>query len=139
MKKTLIKSLRADTGKLFIVRDGNRDFEIINNIEINLYEEKDNIKIFTIKEKGPFRNGREKYDVQAGIYEDGLVFGIYNFPYEGIKNIYEEKSGTLIIKGKDQRGSYRINVEAPKTRFVVKKLLEGEREKNKLEGIKINL
>lgn len=40
MKKTLIKSLRADTGKLFIVRDGNRDFEIINNIEINLYEEK---------------------------------------------------------------------------------------------------
>lgn len=43
MKKTLIKSLRADTGKLFIVRDGNRDFEIINNIEINLYEEKDNI------------------------------------------------------------------------------------------------
>ena len=43
MKKTLIKSLRADTGKLFIVRDGNRDFEIINNIEINLYEEKDHI------------------------------------------------------------------------------------------------
>lgn len=43
MKKTLIKSLKADTGKLFIVRDGNRDFEIINNIEINLYEEKDHI------------------------------------------------------------------------------------------------
>lgn len=43
MRKTLIKSLRADTGKLFIVRDGNRDFEIINNIEINLYEEKDYI------------------------------------------------------------------------------------------------
>lgn len=43
MKKTLIKSLRADTGKLFIVRDGNRDFEIINNIEINLYEEKNYI------------------------------------------------------------------------------------------------
>lgn len=43
MRKTLIKSLRVDTGKLFIVRDGNRDFEIINNIEINLYEEKDYI------------------------------------------------------------------------------------------------
>lgn len=43
MRKTLIKSLKADTGKLFIVRDGNRDFEIINNIEINLYEEKDYI------------------------------------------------------------------------------------------------
>ena len=43
MRKTLIKILRADTGKLFIVRDGNRDFEIINNIEINLYEEKDYI------------------------------------------------------------------------------------------------
>ena len=43
MKKTLIKSLKADTGKLFIVRYGNRDFEIINNIEINLYEEKDHI------------------------------------------------------------------------------------------------
>lgn len=43
MRKTLVKSLKADTGKLFIVRDGNRDFEIINNIEINLYEEKDYI------------------------------------------------------------------------------------------------
>lgn len=43
MRKTLIKNLRVDTGKLFIVRDGNRDFEIINNIEINLYEEKDYI------------------------------------------------------------------------------------------------
>lgn len=43
MRKTLIKSLRTDTGKLFIVRDGNRDFEIIKNIEINLYEEKDYI------------------------------------------------------------------------------------------------
>lgn len=119
---------------------------VLFTFTMNLYsgifptvEEKDNIKIFTIKEKGPFRNGREKYDVQTGTYENGLVFGIYNFPYEGIKNIYEEKSGTLIIKGKDQRGSYRINVEAPKTRFVVKKLLEEEREKNKLEGIKISL
>ncbi len=43
MRKTLIKSLRADTGKLFIVRDGKRDFEIISNIEVNLYEEKDHI------------------------------------------------------------------------------------------------
>ncbi|WP_138159779.1 hypothetical protein [Peptoniphilus catoniae] len=43
MKKTLIKSLSADEGKLYIVRDGNRDFEIINNIEINLYEEKEYI------------------------------------------------------------------------------------------------
>lgn len=43
MKRTLLRILKAKKAKLYRVRDGQRDFEFIENIEIHLYEEENRV------------------------------------------------------------------------------------------------
>lgn len=112
---------------------------------INLYSgifpkitKKDNVTLYDVNEKLPFRNGREKVDVLAGIYEGGLVVGINKFRFSTINNIFEDKD-TLVIRGKDEEGAYRVNISAPKTKYMMKNYIKAAEELNLLTRDVINI
>lgn len=103
-------------------------------------KEVENTKIYTLKIKGPFKYGKERFSTLVGNYEDGFVLGTSAFKYEDIKNIYtDKKKDALVIKGKDEKGNFRISVSAEKSRDSLTKLLLKAKEENKLINGQINL
>lgn len=76
---------------------------------------RDNLTIFNVrKDKAPIRDGFEKFGTHTGSYDEGIVVGHSAFTYDSIRSTFVDKSGTLVIKGKNDYGSYVINYGAEK-------------------------
>lgn len=102
--------------------------------------ETDSTKIYNMREKGPFKFGKEKFATLIGEYEDGFVMGVHSFKYEDIKNIYnDKKQDSLVIKGKDEEGNFRISVAAEKSKKELKDILLKANKENKLVNGQVNL
>lgn len=99
----------------------------------------DNVTIYEVSPNLPFRNGREKVDVLCGTYDKGFVVGLFKFEFSGIKNIYEDKKNTLVIKGKDKDGNYRVNISAPKTKKVMEEYIKAANDLKLLDEGVVNI
>lgn len=114
---------------------------------INLYcgqfpdsEEKENTNIYTLNKKTSFKNGRDKFGIVIGEYTEGIVIGYEIFKYEDIKTVYKDtKNDALVIKGKNDKGNFRVSIQAEKSREAVKRILTRAQRENKLTNGKINL
>lgn len=102
-------------------------------------EENDNINLYFIKKKGPFKFGKERFGTVIGQYDKGILLGAVNFNYDDIKTVYTDKNNTLIIKGKNDEGNFRINIEAEKSKNAAIKILKRAEKSSKIESVKINL
>lgn len=95
--------------------------------------------IYTILAKGSFKNGRDKYATVVGYYDDGIVLGDYYFPYESIKSCATAKKKIgIFIKGKDQFGTYRVNIDSLNSAARAVLILEDAAKNGKLDQNKLN-
>lgn len=97
-------------------------------------------RIVEINSKGSLRYGREKFATVVGSYDDGVVIGTEYVPFDSIKSVSSNrKQESLVIKGKDDKGNYRINVQAQKSTEEVRKIILTARDEGKLDGTKVNI
>lgn len=102
-------------------------------------EEKET-RIYKIPEKGSYRSGRERLGTLVGTYSEGFVLGYYIFKYEDIKSASSSKNkDEIVIKGRDDKGPYRINVNAKNTARDLKTVLISARDNGLIDNNKINI
>lgn len=101
---------------------------------------KENVRSYTLNKKSSFKLGREKFGILIGSFNDGIVIGSYPFYFKNIKTVYiDKKTDSLIIKGKDNDGNFRISIEIPKSREAAEKILINARKTGKINENKINI
>lgn len=102
--------------------------------------ENNNTTIYSIRKKGPFKFGKERFGTVIGSYDKGIVIGADPFSYEDIKTVYEDqKNSGLVIKGKNEDGNFRVSIEAPKSKEAAIKILKEASKNSLIEKEKINL
>lgn len=97
-------------------------------------EEGKDTNVYTFSNKNSFRNGRDTFNVAGGTYTDGLVMGSLIVPYNTIKSIYTDKNNSLIIKGKNEDGGYKISIDSEKTISFFTNLINSAIEDGKIEN-----
>ncbi|WP_071026191.1 hypothetical protein [Peptoniphilus raoultii] len=102
-------------------------------------KEDGNPNIYTVLAKGSFKNGRDRYATVVGFYDKGLVVGDYYFPYETMKSIGTAKKKVgIFIKGRDEEGNYRLNIDSLNSAARAVIILEAAAERGKLDKNKLN-
>lgn len=111
-------------------------------IQLGIYpdvEEKET-KIYTVPQKGSYKNGRERLGTLVGTYAEGFILGYLVFKYEDIKSVSSSKGkDEVVIKGKDEKGPFRININAKRTANDLKSILVSARDKGLIDRSKINI
>lgn len=102
-------------------------------------EESKDINIYTFSNKNSFRTGRDMFNVAGGTYEDGLVLGSLAIAYDSIKSVYTDKDNSLVIKGKDHDGNYRISIDSEKTSEIFEKHIQNAITNGKLDNKLVRL
>ena len=127
--------------------DVNALFMLLLLFIFNLYcgqapdeEVKDNLRSYSMNKKSSIKLGREKFGVLVGEFDDGFTIGSFPFYFSDIKTVYtDKKTDALVIKGKDDEGNFRINIEVPKSKEALQDILLQAEKDSKIVNGKINM
>lgn len=97
-------------------------------------------RIVEVSSQSSFRHGREKFGTVVGSYREGIVLGTESFSFDSMKSISSNrKQESLVLKGKDDIGNYRVNISAPKSADKIREIIVEARDSGKLDAKKVNI